>query len=79
MRLSTCLVAAPLRQVVDFRRGEAVIYTGSAEGAVCRLRLQVPVNPGAAVADIKVLQEAIFTAASSKTSVLVCRAGPTVV
>jgi len=51
--------ALPLRQVVDFRRGEVVIYTGTAEGAVCRLRLQVPVSPGAAVADIKVQKEAI--------------------
>ena len=39
---------------MDFRRGEVVIYTGTAEGSVCRLRLQVPVSPGAAVADIKV-------------------------
>ena len=41
--------------MVDFRHGEVVIYTGTVAGAVCRLRLQIPVTPGASLADIKVL------------------------
>ncbi len=62
----------PLRQVVDFRRGEVVIFTGTAEGAVCRLRLQVPVSPGAAVADIKVLHWANATCHRSPAARQLC-------
>ena len=42
-----------LAQVVDFRGGEVVIYTGSADGVVCRLRLQVPTSPGADPAQVQ--------------------------
>ena len=47
-----------LAQVVDFRGGEVVIYTGSAEGVVCRLRLQVPSSPGAEPAQVQVRHRA---------------------
>ena len=41
-------------QVVDFGGGEVVIYTGTASGALCRLRLNIPSAPGAQPDQIQV-------------------------
>ena len=54
-------------QVVDFGGGELVIYTGTSSGALCRLRLQIPLAPGAQPDQIQVARQPRCVGARSET------------
>lgn len=43
-----------LMQVADMGGGAVLLLTGSAGGGVCRLRMQMPTQPGSEPAEIQV-------------------------